>query len=70
VRDGETGVLFAQSTPESLAAAVTRLRELRFDPARLRAEARRFDRVAFERRFAAFVDDCWRRRRAGVAAPV
>ncbi len=69
VRDGETGVLFDQATPESLAAAVTRLQRLRFDPARLRAEARRFDRVAFERRFAALVDACWRARAGEARAP-
>jgi glycosyltransferase involved in cell wall biosynthesis len=69
VRDGETGVLFAEATPASLGAAVTRLGGLRFDPARLRAEARRFDRAAFERRFAAFVDACWRAREARAAAP-
>ena len=62
VRDGETGVLFADATPESLAAALTRLRGLRFDPAHLRAEARRFDRLAFERRFASFVEACWQAR--------
>jgi glycosyltransferase involved in cell wall biosynthesis len=67
VRDGETGVLFAEATPESLATALTRLRGLRFDPARLRAESHRFDRVAFERRFAAFVDARWREREARVA---
>ena len=48
---------------------MTRLRGLRFDPAHLRAEARRFDRAAFERRFAAFVDACWRAREARAAAP-
>ncbi len=69
VRDGETGALFAEATPESLGAALTRLRGLRFDPARLRAEARRFDRAAFERRFAAFVDACWRAREARATAP-
>jgi glycosyltransferase involved in cell wall biosynthesis len=70
VRDGETGVLFAEATPAALGAALTRLRDLRFDPARLRAEARRFDRAAFERRFATFVDACWRAREARAAAPV
>jgi glycosyltransferase involved in cell wall biosynthesis len=68
VRDGETGVLFAEATPAALGAALTRLRDLRFDPARLRAEARRFDRAVFERRFAAFVDACWRAREARSAA--
>jgi glycosyltransferase involved in cell wall biosynthesis len=70
VRDGDTGVLFAEATPESLAAAVVRLQQLRFDPARLRAEARRFDRVTFERRFAALVDACWRARASENRAPV
>jgi hypothetical protein len=48
---------------------VTRLAGLRFEPARLRAEARRFDRAVFERRFSAFVDACWRAREARAAAP-
>ena len=56
VRDGETGVLFAEPTPEALAAAVDRLERLVFEPARLRAAAQRFDRATFERRFGAFVD--------------
>jgi glycosyltransferase involved in cell wall biosynthesis len=56
VRDGETGVLFRDPTPESLAAALDRLDGLTFDPARLRAAARRFDRASFERRFGAFVE--------------
>jgi len=64
VRDGETGVLFAEPTAEALGAAVTRLQRLRFDPARLRAEARRFDRSNFERRFAALVESCLQRARA------
>ena len=56
VRDRETGVLFAEPTPEALAAALVRLERLEFDPARLRAAAQRFDRATFERRFGAFVD--------------
>ena len=56
VRDGETGVLFAEPTPEALAAALDRLERLVFEPARLRAAAQRFDRTTFERRFGAFVD--------------
>jgi glycosyltransferase involved in cell wall biosynthesis len=60
VRDGQTGVLFAESTPASLSDALTRLQGLRFDPARLRVEARRFDRASFERRFAALVESCLR----------
>src|SRR5262249_13786489 len=59
VREGETGVLSREQTPESLADALSRLERLRFDPARLRAHARRFDAAEFERRFAAFVDDAY-----------
>ena len=70
VRDGETGVLFAEATPavagrrgDAPCVACASI------PARLRAEARRFDRAVFERRFAAFVDACWRAREARAAAP-
>ena len=56
VRDGETGVLFADPTPESLLAAVDRLERLVFEPARLRQAAERFDRTTFERRLGAFVE--------------
>ena len=64
IRDGEGGVVFTQPSPEAVAAAVDRLEQTRFDPARLRALARRFDRDAFERRFADFVDDAPPRREA------
>lgn len=64
VRDGETGVLFREPTPSSLGEALTRFEGLRFVPARLREEARRFDRAEFERRFGAFVESC----RRGAAA--
>jgi glycosyltransferase involved in cell wall biosynthesis len=59
VRDGETGVLFAEPTPQALTAALDRLERLRFEPARLRVAAQRFDRATFERRFGAFVDSSW-----------
>jgi glycosyltransferase involved in cell wall biosynthesis len=62
IRDGEGGVVFSQPSPEAVAAAVDRLQQIRFEPARLRALARRFDRATFERRFAAFVDSCMRGR--------
>ena len=64
IRDGEGGAVFGEATPASLAAALDRLEERRFEPARLRALARRFDREEFERRFAAWVDDTRRARDA------
>jgi glycosyltransferase involved in cell wall biosynthesis len=56
VRDGETGVLFREPTAASLGEALDRFERARFEPARLREAARRFDRTEFERRFADFVD--------------
>ena len=56
VSEPETGTLFAEPTPEALGAAITRLEGMRFDPARLRAAALRFDQAEFERRFGAFVE--------------
>ena len=66
IRDGESGAVFAEATPASLAAALDRLEARSFPPARLRALAHRFDREEFERRFAAWVDDT---RRAQGAPP-
>jgi glycosyltransferase involved in cell wall biosynthesis len=68
VRDGETGVLFAEPNAASLGAALDRLEASAaagaFAPDRLRAWAQRFDRREFERRFASFVEAC-RAARAG-----
>jgi glycosyltransferase involved in cell wall biosynthesis len=60
IRDGEGGTVFDEASPAALAAALDRLEARRFEPARLRALARRFDRDEFERRFAAWVDDARR----------
>jgi glycosyltransferase involved in cell wall biosynthesis len=53
VRRDETGVFFDSPTVEALGAAMNHLLALgdRFDPTRLRQEARRFDRAVFQRRF-------------------
>jgi glycosyltransferase involved in cell wall biosynthesis len=53
VRRDETGVFFDSPTVEALQDALDRLLWLgnRFDPARLREEARRFDVAVFQRRF-------------------
>ncbi|MDH4068808.1 MAG: glycosyltransferase [Ignavibacteria bacterium] len=59
VRDGETGILFAEQTEDSLSAAVRRLCETVFDPVLLREHAMRFDRSVFEDRMSAFVRRHW-----------
>jgi glycosyltransferase involved in cell wall biosynthesis len=66
IREGESGAVFPEATPASLASALDRLEARAFEPARLRALARRFDREEFERRFAAWIDDT---RRAHEARP-
>jgi len=66
VREGEGGTVFDDATAASLAAALDRLERRTFEPAALRALARRFDRDEFERRFSAWVDDT---RRALEARP-
>ena len=44
VTDGETGILFPDATPSSLAAALDRVAAMRVDEARLRENAERFSR--------------------------
>jgi glycosyltransferase involved in cell wall biosynthesis len=44
VTDGETGILFPEPTPASLAAALERVAVMRVDEARLRQDAERFSR--------------------------
>lgn len=65
VRDGETGLLIAAPTVESIRAALDRFARSRdvFDPAVLRTFARRFDRHQFERRFMEVVGDARRKHR-------
>lgn len=69
VRDAETGVLYAEPTSAALGDALDRLERLTFDPARLRAAARRFDRATFEDRFGAFVESSVERARGGLSGP-
>ena len=68
VRDGETGVFFAEQTAEALAEAIGRAGRFQVDPAALRAHALRFSRNAFKSQLSAFVRDAWEKR-AGQAAP-
>jgi glycosyltransferase involved in cell wall biosynthesis len=55
VEEGVTGVFFDPQTPEALAAAVLRAEQVRWDAARLRERALRFDTTAFRSRFRAVV---------------
>ncbi|MDW5598801.1 glycosyltransferase [Conexibacter stalactiti] len=55
VRDGETGVLFEEQTPASLAAAIERFEALTLDPEAPRRNARRFGREQFRAQLAAVI---------------
>jgi len=55
VREGQTGLLFQESTPESLAEAVRRFENMRFDPLAIREHASQFSRSVFQQRLADFV---------------
>ena len=57
VRDGETGVLFADSTPTSMAAALARVRQIAFDPGRLARHAQAFSRERHVQRMRALIAD-------------
>lgn len=55
VKDGETGALFEEPTPESLSRAVDRVSSLRFNKDRLRSWALRFSHEEFRSRIRDFV---------------
>lgn len=56
VIEGETGVFFDEQTPDSLAAVLHRFNPAAYDPARLRAHARAFDRSNFQHRLRRAID--------------
>jgi len=56
VRDGETGVLYAEPGAAGLLAALERLRSLALDPAALPLNAARFSRDVFRARFRAALE--------------
>lgn len=56
VADGVTGILFDEQTAGSLAQELERFAPHRFDPAVIRASARRFARERFQQEFAEFVE--------------
>ncbi len=55
VRDGVTGVLFAEQSPESLAAAIERFEGLAVDEGAVRENARSFGRVRFREEMAGVI---------------
>lgn len=57
VIEGQTGLLFREPTPESLAAAVQDFDECRFDTAAIRKHAEKFDKNVFENKLLAFVQE-------------
>lgn len=69
VVDGETGVLFAEQTTNALADAVRRLESLPLQPDRIRANARRFDRLVFRETLQAFVREAYARHREQDVGP-
>ena len=60
VIDGETGVLFAQTTVDSLAAALQRAAGIGWDAARIRRHAETFSRARFVTEIQHIVDDTLR----------
>ena len=60
VIDGETGVLFDDTTVDSLAAALTRAAGITWDPAPIRRHAERFSRARFAAEIEHIVDDTLR----------
>ncbi len=64
VHAGETGLFFDAQTPQSLADAMTKARQMRFNPTAIRAHALKFDRKNFISRFGQFVQDAYRTRAA------
>jgi glycosyltransferase involved in cell wall biosynthesis len=55
--EGETGMFFAEQTPAALAQAVRAFRSDDFDPSRLRAHARRYDRPLFKQQLDRTIRD-------------
>jgi glycosyltransferase involved in cell wall biosynthesis len=62
VQDGVTGVLVGDSSAESFAEGLARVRRLRLDPSAIRANAERFSRERFMTEFQAAISDAVARR--------
>jgi glycosyltransferase involved in cell wall biosynthesis len=70
VLDGQTGVLFEEQTPASLAAAIERFERLSLDPGAARESARRFGRQRFRAEMVAVIERAAQRRPASVLGSV
>ena len=55
IRDGVTGVLFHEQTPEALIDAIHRADSTRFEPDELRSSVEQFDACVFKRRMSEFI---------------
>lgn len=64
IEEGVTGLFFREPTPNSLAEAVRRLDEHRFDPGTLRQHAQRFGVARFRRELAEVLEQAYERTRA------
>ena len=61
VQDGVTGLFFGEPTWQSLADAVRRFDDTKFNPAAIREFALQFDTQVFKQRLAVFIEDKTRR---------
>jgi len=57
ITPGETGILFDDLTPVSMASALEAVAAAQFDPERLRANAQRFSRERHVERMRAVIDE-------------
>lgn len=56
---GETGIFFEEQTVPSLLEAIGQFEQMEFDPARIRANAERFNETRFKSEFKQFVETKW-----------
>lgn len=65
VVEGVTGVFFHAPAPESLAEAVRRFEDLRFDPGVIRRHAEQFDKRVFQEKIKKIAELAWESARRG-----
>jgi glycosyltransferase involved in cell wall biosynthesis len=58
--EGQTGVLFAEQTVESLADAVKRFEKMEFDSDFIREHAQQFDVMVFKKKVSDYVERAWK----------